>query len=175
MPPKPKTSKPTTSSVHSIKPGTPMVTGKSAVSPKSSSSEYIHFSDKMTGALQNISQVIDDNRGTLDSIQDMALELTRTIQFLRVVVMRYVDMADDILKTVVPILDRLPIVPDKVVNFAKEALVLAEKISAASEMAQKVLPGVEASLRTADVSGLQASRGDMANLTRALQDMIDID
>jgi hypothetical protein len=150
----------------------PMV--KPAVSIQPTSGDYVHFSDKMTGALENISQVIDDNRGTLDSIQDMALELTHTIQFLRAVVIRYVDMADDILKTIIPILDRLPIVPDKVVNFAKEALELAEKITAASDMAQKVLPGVESSLRTADISGLQASKSDMANLTRALQDMVDI-
>lgn len=146
---------------------------KPAVSIKPTAGNYVHFSDKMTGALENISQVIDDNRGTLDSIQDMALELTHTIQFLRTVVMRYVDMADDILKTIIPIMDRLPIVPDKVVNFAKEALELAQKITTASDMAQKVLPGVEASLRTADISGLQASKSDMASLTRALQDMVD--
>ena len=148
---------------------------KPLVGVKPAAGEYTHFSDKMTGALQNISHVIDENRGTLDSIQDMALELTHAVQFLRVVVMRYVDMADDILKTLIPILDKFPFVPDKVVNFAKEALELAQKITAASDMAQKVLPGVESSLRTADISGLQASKGDMANLTRTLQDMIDID
>lgn len=169
------TTKPQTSSRKPVKPQTSLVTGKSAASRQSTTGEYIHFSDKMTGALQNISEVIDENRGTLDSIQDMALELIRTVQFLRTVVMRYVDMADDILRTVVPIIDRLPIVPDKIVKFAKEALELAEKITAASDMAQKVLPGVEESLRTADVSGLQASKGDMARLTRSLQDMIDID
>ena len=172
MPAKPKTqSKPLTL-------GKPTAGAKPMVKPVSSkpaTGEYVHFSDKMTDALENIRQVIDDNRGTLDSIQDMALELTRTIQFLRTVVMRYVDMADDILKTIIPIMDRLPIVPDKVVNFAKDALELAQKITTASEMAQKVLPGVEASLRTADISGLQASKSDMANLTRALQDMVDVD
>ena len=148
---------------------------KPLVPLKPATGDYTHFSDKMTGALQNISRVIDDNRGTLDSIQDMALELTHTVQFLRTVVMRYVDKADDVLKTLIPILDKFPFVPDRVVNFAKEALELAQKISSASEMAQKVLPGVESSLRTADISGLQASKSDMANLTRALQEMIDID
>ena len=172
MPTKPKTqSKPSTIG-KPIAGAKPMV--KPAVSSKPAAGDYIHFSDKMTGALENISQVIDDNRGTLDSIQDMSLELTHTVQFLRVVVMRYVDMADDILKTIIPIMDRLPIVPDKVVNFAKEALELAQKITTASDMAQKVLPGVETSLRTADISGLQASKSDMASLTRALQDMVDI-
>ena len=55
--------------------------------------EYVHFSDKITGALKNIGDVIDDNRGTLDSIQDMAVQLTRTIISLRAIVMRYVETA----------------------------------------------------------------------------------
>ena len=77
--------------------GKPVATGKipSAKKPaakkpaapkpgtQSTRGEYTHFSDKMTGALRNINNVIEDNRGTLDSIQDMAVQLTRTIISLR--------------------------------------------------------------------------------------------
>ncbi len=133
---------------------------------------YVHFSDKMTGALRNIGNVIDDNKSTLDSIQDMSVELTRTIRSLQAVIIKYVDMADNILETLVPILDKLPLVPDKVVDFARDALELSKKITAASELAERVLPGVEASLMSADVSGLQASTGDVAKLTRSLQDIL---
>lgn len=42
----------------------------------------MHFLDKMTEALSNINHVIVDNRSTLDSIQDMAVELTRSVQVL---------------------------------------------------------------------------------------------
>jgi uncharacterized protein YoxC len=128
----------------------------------------------MTGALENISRVIDENKSTLDSIQDMAVELTRTVRSLRAVVMKYVEMADNILETIVPIMEGLPIFPDSVKEFAKDALALAKKISAASDLAEKVLPGVEASLMSADISGLQASTGDVANLTKALQEMIPV-
>ena len=134
----------------------------------------MHFSDKITGALKNIGDVIDDNRGTLDSIQDMAVQLTRTIISLRAVVMRYVETADNLLEKIVPIMENLPIIPDKVMDFARDARVLAQKISAASDMVERVLPGVERSLTTADISGLQASAGEVANLTRALQDMIPV-
>ncbi len=138
----------------------------------SPSGGYVHFSDKMTGALMNINNVIDENKGTLDSIQDMAVELTRTIQMLRAVVMKYVDMADNILEKAVPLMEKFPIFPNSMVEFAKDALALSKKITAASELAEKVLPGVEKSLMSADVSGLQASRGNMTQLTRALQDML---
>lgn len=145
---------------------------KPVVSKKPASSGYVHFSDKMTDALMNINNVIDENRGTLDSIQDMAVELTRTIQMLRVVVMKYVATADNILETAVPLMEKFPIFPDKLVDFGKESLELSKKITAASELAEKVLPGVEKSLTTADISGLQASKGDMTRLTRTLADLL---
>ncbi len=132
---------------------------------------YVHFSDKMTESLMNINKVINENKSTLDSIQDMAVELTRAIRSLQAVVMKYVDMADDILGTVVPLMEGLPIVPEKVKVFAKEALALSKQIAAASQLAEKVLPGVEAGLTTADMSKLQASTGEVAKLTKALQAM----
>jgi len=101
----------------------------------------------------------------------LALELTRTVRVLKVVVLKYVDMVDNILEAAVPIMERLPIFPESVKEFARDALALAKKINTAGELAEKVLPGVEASLMTADVSGLQASTKDVASLTRALQDI----
>jgi hypothetical protein len=141
--------------------------------PVPASGAYVHFSDRMTDALMNINSVIDDNRSTLDSIQDMAVELTRAIRALQGVAMKYVGMADDILETIVPVMEGLPIFPQRVKDFAKEALVLAKKIAAASELAERVLPGVEAGLTTADMTRLQASTGEVANLTRLLQSMRD--
>lgn len=136
------------------------------------SGEYVHFSDKISEALMNINDVIDENKDTLDSIQDMALQLTRTIRLLRGVVMKYVDAVDNMLETIVPLMDKFPVFPDKLEEFAKDALELTKKITKASEMAEKVLPGVETSLMTADVSRLQASSGEVSQLTRALQDMM---
>jgi urease gamma subunit len=126
----------------------------------------------MTGALQNISNVIDENRGTLDSIQDMAVQLTRTIISLRLVIIKYVDMAEKALGTIVPIIEGLPIISENIKEFARDAQALAKKIDTANELVQKVLPGVERALTTADISGLQASSGEVAELTRLLQDMI---
>lgn len=169
------------SSVNKAKPPTtrpaatttrPATTRPAATASKASAPGYVHFSDRMTGALENIGKVIDENKSTLDSIQDMAVELTRTVRTLRAVVMRYVDMADNVLGTIVPIIENLPIVPESVKEFARDAQALAKKITAASELAEKVLPGVEASLTKADISGLQTSTGDVAKLTKALADIL---
>jgi hypothetical protein len=104
----------------------------------------------------------------------MAVQLTRTIIALRLIVMKYVDTAEKVLETIIPVMEKLPIIPDKVMDFARDAQEWAEKISNASDLVQKVLPGVERSLTTADISGLQTSAGDVANLTRALQEMIPV-
>lgn len=133
---------------------------------------YVHFSDKMTESLMNINRVIQENKSTLDSIQDMAIELTRAIRSLQAVVMKYVDLADNILTTVVPLIENLPIVPARVKDFARDALDLAKKINTASELAEKVLPGVEAGLTSADMNKLQASTGEVARLTSTLQAML---
>jgi hypothetical protein len=125
----------------------------------------------MVTALNNIGEVIEDNKGTLDSIQDMALQLTRTVSLLREVVVKYVDMVENVLEVIIPIMDKFPIIPDKIIAFAKDAHELAGRIMNASELAQKVLPGVEKSLLSADVSGLQSSTKDVANLTKALADI----
>lgn len=151
------------------RPATRPTAARPTAAAKPAAGNYVHFSDKMTSALMNINDVIEDNKGTLDSIQDMALQLTRTVIVLRTVVMKYVGMVDNILETAVPIMEKLPIFPENVKEFARDALALAKKISTASEMAEKVLPGVEASLMTADVGGLQASTKDVAGLTRALK------
>lgn len=134
--------------------------------------KYVHFSDKMTESLTNINKVIQDNKATLDSIQDMAVELTHAIRTLEAVAIKYIKMADEILESIVPIMKSLPIVPDKISDFAEDALALAKKITAACEMAEKVLPGVEAGLTTADMVKLKTSTGDVQNLTKSLQALV---
>jgi hypothetical protein len=136
--------------------------------------KYVHFSEKMTETLMNINKVIQDNKSTLDSIQDMAVELTRAIRSLELVAIKYIKMADDILENIVPIMKKLPIVPDKITDFAEDALVLAKKIVTACEMAEKVLPGVEAGLTTADMVKLKTSTSDVQKLTQSLQSLIPV-
>jgi hypothetical protein len=130
---------------------------------------YVHFSDKMTESLMNINKVIQDNKATLDSIQDMAVELTRAIRSMESAAIKYIRMADKVLETIVPLLKGLPIVGKEVLEFATAAQALAEKIVSACEMAKKVLPGVEAGLTTADMVKLKTSTGDVQQLTRSLQ------
>jgi hypothetical protein len=133
---------------------------------------YVHFSDRMTESLMNINKVIQDTKRTLDASQDMAVELTRAIRSLQAVAIKYVKTVDNVLETIVPIMKGLPIVPDEITKFAEDALALAKKIVTTSELADRVLPGVEAGLTTADMTKLQASTGEVQNLTKSLQGLV---
>jgi uncharacterized protein Yka (UPF0111/DUF47 family) len=99
----------------------------------------------------------------------MAVELTRAIRSLEAAVIKYVRSADQILDSALPILRTIPLVGRNVLAFAEEARTLADKIISACEMAEKVLPGVETGLTTADMTRLKASTGDVQRLTRSLQ------
>jgi hypothetical protein len=134
--------------------------------------KYVHFSDKMTESLMNINRVVQENKKTLDSIQDMAVELTRAIRSLEAIAVKYIRMADAVLDKIVPLLKNLPIVGDEVTEFATDAQALANKIVAACELAERVLPGVEAGLTTADMSKLQSSTGQVQQLTKSLQGLM---
>lgn len=142
------------------------------MSPTTQSTTYVHFSDRITESLMNINKVVQENKKTLDAIQDMAVELTRAIRSLEAVAVKYVRMADRVLETIVPLLKNLPIVGKEVLGFAAEAQALAKKILTACELAERVLPGVEAGLTTADMNKLQASTGQVQQLTKSLQGLI---
>lgn len=134
--------------------------------------KYVHFSDRLTESLNNIGRVIQDNKKTLDSIQDMAVELTRAIRGLEGVAIRYVRLADQILDNVEPFLKTIPLAGPKVLGFVSEAHDLSDKIMNACELIEKVLPGVEAGLTTADMNKLQSSTGDVQRLTATLQGLV---
>ena len=134
--------------------------------------KYVHFSDKMTESLMNINKVVQENKKTLDSIQDMAVELTRAIRSLQAIAVKYIKIADKVLTTIIPVVKGLPIIGDDILEFATDAQALAKKIVTACELAERVLPGVEAGLTTADMSRLQASTGQVQQLTKSLQGLM---
>lgn len=142
------------------------------VSSKKSGKNYTHFSDKMTDALQNINKVIVDNRTTLDSIQDMAVELTRSVQVLEKAAVRYIRLVDGVLEQVIPVMKNIPLVPKGILNLFVKIEATTTKFLTACELAEKVLPGVEEGLTTADMTKLQASTRDVQRLTNTLQSLV---
>src|SRR5512136_1679548 len=75
---------------------------------------YVPFSTKLTGSLDQIGKMIEDNAKMIDLIQEVALELTNSIGTLHTLTVKYAGIANGILDVLLPILRGLPILPKNV-------------------------------------------------------------
>jgi hypothetical protein len=132
----------------------------------------VRFSEKLTASLEEVVDIIDENKATLDAIQDIALEVTRVAGFLQATAAKYARMVDSVLDTAVPILQSIPLVSDKVLDVIVELQELANNILDICTTADKVIPDVEQGLMKADVVRLQKHSGELQKVTKALQKVL---
>lgn len=136
---------------------------------KASQKPYVRFSDKLAGGLEDISRIIEDNKATMDSIQEIGLALASAAGTLQATASKYVGMVDRFLDTAVPILRNIPLVPTKTMETIVNLQNLANTIIDVCTTAEKVITDVDAGLRTADVAKLNAHTADLQKMTKTLQ------
>ena len=139
---------------------------------KTSRKSYVRFSDKLTASLEEVNHVIQENKATLDAIQDIALELARVAGVLEATASKYINMVNSVLETAVPILSNIPLVPEKTLEVVTELRDLAKDILQVCTTADKVIKDVEDGLLNADVTKLKAHTGDLQKMTKALQKVL---
>src|SRR5690242_17250001 len=93
----------------------PMAKGGASVA-KSSAGSYVKFSDKLTASVTDITKIIEQHKSMIDSIQEIALELTTSIGSLHTLTVKYARTANGILDVLLPILKNLPIIPRNVMQ-----------------------------------------------------------
>lgn len=130
---------------------------------------YVPFSDKLVGSLEDISRIIEDNKATMDSIQEIGLALAGAARALQAMAFRYVSMVDRLLDTAVPMLRNIPLVPKQTMKTIENLQSLANNIIDICTRADQVITDVDAGLRNADVAKLNAHKGDLQNMTKTLQ------
>ena len=79
---------------------------------------------------------------------------------------------DGVLEQAIPVMKNIPLVPKKILALAVKIEATTTKFLAACELAEKVLPGVEEGLTTANMTKLQASTVDVQRLTTSLQSLV---
>jgi hypothetical protein len=130
---------------------------------------YVRFSDKLAGSLEDISRIIEENKETMDSIQDIGVELTRTAGMLQATASRYAGMVDGLLDTAVPLLRNIPLVPPRTMELVEELQDLANTILDVCATADKVITDVGDGLQNADIAKINAHTGDLQRMTKTLQ------
>ena len=122
---------------------------------------YTKFSTKLTGSLDQIGKMIEDNAKMMDSIQEVALELTGSIGALRTLTVKYAGIANQVLDVLLPLMQKIPLIPQKLTQFATDLEKLTQKIIDGQAATNKTITDVRSGLQTGDVSKLQSHTGEL--------------
>ena len=139
---------------------------------KSGAVSYVKFSDKLTGSINDIVKIIEQHKEMIDSIQEIALELTTSIGTLHTLTVKYARTANQILDVLLPILKNLPLIPKNVMQMLINLEVTTQKIIDNEAATSRTITDVSAGLRTGDVNRIQGHAGQLQLVTKTLTDML---
>jgi hypothetical protein len=133
---------------------------------------YVKFSDKLTDSLNDITKMIQEHKIMIDSIQEIALELTNSIGSLHTLTVKYAGTANKILDGLLPIVKGLPIIPRNIVEMLVNLESITQKIIDSNVKTAKTISDVQSGLKTGDVDKIKGHTGELQNLTRALSTIL---
>jgi hypothetical protein len=147
------------------------VTGKGGVTATTSVS-YVKFSDKLTMSLNDITRMIGEHKTMIDSIQEVALELTTSIGTLHMLTVKYAGIANNILDALLPIVKPLPIIPQSVKALLTNLEAITQKVIDTQASTSKTITDVQSGLRTGDVNKIKGHAGQLQALTKTLTSIL---
>lgn len=143
-----------------------------AVVSKTGPASYVKFSDKLTGSINDIVKIIEQHKEMIDSIQEIALELTSSIGSLHTLTVKYARTANGILDVLLPILKNLPLIPKNIMQMLVNLESLTQKIIDNESSTTKTITDVRSGLQTGDANKLKAHAGQLQNVTKAISAII---
>lgn len=148
-------------------------TGKASITPAGvSTGSIVKFSDQLTQSITDVAKIIEQHKGMIDSIQEIALELTTSIGTLHTLTVKYARTANQILDVLLPILKNLPIIPKNVMQMLITLEATTQKIIDNEVSTSKTITDVQSGLRTGDVNKIKGHAGQLQNVTRTLTSML---
>jgi hypothetical protein len=133
---------------------------------------YVKFSDKLTGSLNDITRMINEHKGMIDAIQEVALELTTSIGTLHSLTVKYATIANNILDNLLPILRGLPIVPKNIMDLLIKLESVTQQVINNATTTSKTITDVQSGLKTGDVNKIKGHAGQLQAVTRSLTAML---
>ncbi|QYK49966.1 MAG: hypothetical protein KF701_06100 [Anaerolineales bacterium] len=133
---------------------------------------YVKFSNKLSSSLDQISSSVRENAQMIDTIQEVALELTTTFGSLHGVAVKYARSANQVLDVIVPIVKNLPIVPKNaqtmLINLEKWTQMIIDNEAKTSATVNSVRSG----LQSGDVNKLKTHAADLKAVTSSLAKIV---
>jgi len=133
---------------------------------------YVKFSDKLTASIDDIQKIIESHKQMIDSIQEVALELTSSIGTLHTLTVKYARTANQILDMLLPILKNLPLIPKNIMQMLVNLEALTQKIIDNEVSTTKTITDVRGGLQTGDVNKLKAHAGQLQSVTKTITSII---
>ncbi len=129
---------------------------------------YVKFSDKLTASLNDIERMINENREMIDSIQEVAINLTDAMSGLHTLTVKYAGIANSILDVLLPIAKSMPIIPKNVTDLLVNLEAITQKIIDGSAKTSKTITDVNSGLKTGDAAKLKGHANEIKSMTNAL-------
>ena len=139
---------------------------------KSGAVSYVKFSDKLTASITDITKIIEQHKEMIDSIQEVAIELTSSIGSLHTLTVKYARTANQILDVLLPILKNLPLIPKNVMQMLINLESLTQKIIDNEAATSKTITDVNSGLKTGDANKLKAHAGQLQAVTKTISSII---
>lgn len=140
--------------------------------PAATSASMVKFSDKLTDSLNDITKMINEHKVMIDTIQDIALELTNSIGTLHTLMVKYAGIANNILDGLLPIVKKMPIIPKKITDMLVNLESITQKIIDTNVQTARTISDVQSGLKTGDVNRIKGHTGQLQNLTHALRSIL---
>lgn len=139
---------------------------------RKSSKSYTPLSQRLTGSIDQIGDLIKENAKLMDTVQEIGIELTHSIGTLHSLTVKYAGVANSILDVITPVLDNLPLIPKKAMSTLNKMERLTQKIVDDQAGTSKTIADVQLGLMTGDVTKLGNHSGDLKKLTRSLTSIL---
>lgn len=137
-----------------------------------SKTSYVKFSNKLSDSLEDISNTVRQNAQMIDSIQEMALELSTAFSSLHSVAVKYARSANQLLDILVPVVKNLPIIPKNaqtmIVNLEKWTQMIIDNEAKTAGTISSVRSG----LQSGDVNKLKTHAADLQAVTKTLTNLV---
>ena len=116
--------------------------------------------------------MINEHKGMIDVIQETALELTSAMGTLNELTVKYAGKINEILDVLIPILDKIPFIPDKLENLLVQMEKWTQKIIDNEKSTSKTISDVQIGLRTGDVTKIKDHTEDLQKVTKTLTSIL---
>ncbi len=133
---------------------------------------FVKFSDKLTESVKDVAKIIEQHKEMIDTIQEIAIELTASIDSLHTLTVKYARIANNILDALLPIAKNFPMIPKNVTELLVTLERVTQNIIDNEAATSKTINDVRSGLQAGDVNKIRGHAAQLQAVTKTLTSFI---